>query len=170
MWGVTMDNAIKKDMPEYYNKLKPYIDYLESLGFKSKDFDKKYFKNGDPNNYEYFNTWRYDSQRGDGNWCDKDYVCDLILSTGELKLEIYQYEIMKKKENKKLRHLLKKDEEEPHLKPFPYYMDVLNYVGDYKSVIVDNLDDFKTQIGNYLKKLKEFKEKKKKYELEADFT
>lgn len=165
-----MDNAIKKDMPEYYNKLKPYIDYLESLGFKSKDFDKKYFKKGDPENYEYFNTWKYDSQRGDGSWSDQDYVCDLILSTGELKLEIYQYEIMKKEENKKLRNLLKKDEEEPHLKPFPYYMDVPNYDGDYKSVIVDNLDDFKTQIGNYLKKLKEFKEKKKKYELEADFT
>ena len=50
-------------------------------------------------------------------------------------------------------------------------MDVPNYNGDnYKSVIVDNLDDFKIQIGNYLKKLKEYKEKKKKYELEADFT
>ena len=49
-------------------------------------------------------------------------------------------------------------------------MDVPNYNGDYKSVIVDNLDDFKIQIGNYLKKLKEYKEKEKKYELEADFT
>ena len=49
-------------------------------------------------------------------------------------------------------------------------MEVPNYDGDYKSVIVDNLDDFKIQIGNYLKKLKEFKEMKKKYELEADFT
>lgn len=166
-----MENAIKKDMPEYYNKLKPYIDYLESLGFKSKEFNKKYFTKGDPENYEYFNTWKYDSQRGEGNWSDQDYVCDLILSTGELKLEIYQYEIIKKEENKMLRSLLKKkDTEEPHLKPFPYYMDVPNYDGDYKSVIVDNLDDFKTQIGNYLKKLKEFKEKKKKYELEADFT
>ena len=160
-----MDNAIKKDMPEYYNKLKPYIDYLESLGFKSKEFDKKYFKKGDPDNYEYFNTWKFDSQRGEGSWSDQDYVCDLILSTGELKLEIYQYEIVKKEENKMVRALLKKkDEEEPHLKTFPYYMDVPNYD------IVDNLDDFKTQIGNYLKKLKEFKEKKKKYELEADFT
>lgn len=166
-----MENAIKKDMPEYYNKLKPYIDYLESLGFKSKEFNKKYFKNGDPDNYEYFNTWKYNSQRGEGNWTDQDYVCDLILSTGELKIEIYQYEIVKRAEKRIVvdRYKNKKDEE-PHLKPFPYIMEVPNYNGDYKSVIVDNLDDFKIQIGNYLKKLKEYKEKKKKYELEADFT
>lgn len=166
-----MENAIKKDMPEYYNKLKPYIDYLESLGFKSKEFNKKYFKNGDPDNYEYFNTWKYNSQRGEGNWTDQDYVCDLILSTGELKIEIYQYEIVKREEKRIVvdRYKNKKDDE-PHLKPFPYIMDVPNYNGDYKSVIVDNLDDFKIQIGNYLKKLKEYKEKKKKYELEADFT
>ena len=158
-------------MPEYYNKLKPYIDYLESLGFKSKEFNKKYFKNGDPDNYEYFNTWKYNSQRGEGNWSDQDYVCDLILSTGELKIEIYQYEIVKRAEKRIVvdRYKNKKDDE-PHLKPFPYIMDVPNYNGDYKSVIVDNLDDFKIQIGNYLKKLKEYKEKKKKYELEADFT
>lgn len=166
-----MENAIKKDMPEYYKKLKPYIDYLESLGFKSKEFNKKYFKNGDPDNYEYFNTWKYNSQRGEGNWTDQDYVCDLILSTGELKIEIYQYEIVKREEKRIVvdRYKNKKDDE-PHLKPFPYIMDVPNYNGDYKSVIVDNLDDFKIQIGNYLKKLKEYKEKKKKYELEADFT
>lgn len=166
-----MENVIKKDMPEYYNKLKPYIDYLESLGFKSKEFNKKYFKNGDPDNYEYFNTWKYNSQRGEGNWSDQDYVCDLILSTGELKIEIYQYEIVKRAEKRIVvdRYKNKKDDE-PHLKPFPYIMDVPNYNGDYKSVIVDNLDDFKIQIGNYLKKLKEYKEKKKKYELEADFT
>lgn len=166
-----MENAIKKDMPEYYNKLKPYIDYLESLGFKSKEFNKKYFKNGDPDNYEYFNTWKYNSQRGEGNWSDQDYVCDLILSTGELKIEIYQYEIVKRAEKRIVvdRYKNKKDDE-PHLKPFPYIMEVPNYNGDYKSVIVDNLDDFKIQIGNYLKKLKEYKEKKKKYELEADFT
>lgn len=166
-----MENEIKKDMPEYYKKLKPYIDYLESLGFKSKEFNKKYFKKGDPDNYEYFNTWKYNSQRGDGNWTDQDYVCDLILSTGELKIEIYQYEIVKRAEKRIVvdRYKNKKDDE-PHLKPFPYIMDVPNYNGDYKSVIVDNLDDFKIQIGNYLKKLKEYKEKKKKYELEADFT
>ena len=164
-----MENAIKKDMPEYYKKLKPYIDYLENLGFKSKEFDKKYFTKGDSDNYEYFNTWRYDSQRGDGGWSDKDYVCDLILSTGELKLEIYQYEILKKEIV--VKPIKKKDaDKEPHLKPFPYYMDVPNYDGEYKSVIVDNFDDFKIQISNYLKKLKEFKEMKKKYELEADFT
>ena len=169
-----MENAIKKDLPEYYNKLKPYIEYLESLGFKSKEFNKKYFTKGDPENYEYFNTWKYDSQRGEGSWSDQDYVCDLILSTGELKLEIYQYEILKKEEKKlvSIKTIKKKDvaDKEPHLKPFPYIMDVPNYDGDYKSVIVDNLDDFKIQIGNYLKKLKEFKEMKKKYELEADFT
>ena len=166
-----MENAIKKDMPEYYKKLKPYIDYLESLGFKSKEFDKKYFTKGDPENYEYFNTWRYDSQRGNGSLSDQDYVCDLILSTGELKLEIYQYEIVKQEEKRIVVDMRKnKKDEEPHLKPFPYIMDVPNYCGDYKSVIVDNLDDFKIQIGNYLKKLKEFKEMKKKYELEADFT
>lgn len=166
-----MENAIKKDMPEYYKKLKPYIDYLESLGFKSKELNKKYFKNGDPDNYEYFNTWKYNSQRGEGGWSDQDYVCDLILSTGELKIEIYQYEIVKREEKRIFvdRYKNKKDDE-PHLKPFPYIMDVPNYNGDYKSVIVDNLDDFKIQIGNYLKKLKEYKEKKKKYELEADFT
>lgn len=166
-----MENAIKKDMPEYYKNLKPYIDYLESLGFKSKEFNKKYFKNGDPDNYEYFNTWKYNSQRGEGNWTDQDYVCDLILSTGELKIEIYQYEIVKREEKRIVvdRYKNKKDDE-PHLKPFPYIMEVPNYNGDYKSVIVDNLDDFKIQIGNYLKKLKEYKEKKKKYELEADFT
>ena len=167
---VTMEKEIKKDMPEYYKKLKPYIDYLESLGFKSKEFDKKYFTKGDPENNEYFNTWKYDSQRGDGNWSDQDYVCDLILSTGELKLEIYQYEIVKQEEKRIVDRRKKKDADEPHLKPFPYIMDVPAYNGDYKSVIVDNLDDFKIQIGNYLKKLKEFKEMKKKYELEADFT
>ena len=166
-----MENAIKKDMPEYYKKLKPYIDYLESLGFKSKEFNKKYFKNGDPDNYEYFNTWKYNSQRGEGGWSDQDYVCDLILSTGELKIEIYQYEIVKREEKRIFvdRYKNKKDDE-PHLKPFPYIMEVPNYNGDYKSVIVDNLDEFKIQIGNYLKKLKEYKEKKKKYELGADFT
>ena len=95
----------------------------------------------------------------------------MILSTGELKIEIYQYEIVKRAEKRIVvdRYKNKKDEE-PHLKPFPYIMEVPNYNGDYKSVIVDNLDDFKIQIGNYLKKLKEYKEKKKKYELEADFT
>ena len=169
-----MDNAIKKDLPEYYNKLKPYIDYLESLGFKSKEFNKKYFTKGDPDNYEYLNTWKYDSQRGEGSWSDQDYVCDLILSTGEVKLEIYQYEILKREEKKMViaKSLKKKDDadKESHLKPFPYIMDVPCYAGEYKSVIVDNLDDFKIQIGNYLKKLKEFKEMKKKYELEADFT
>lgn len=166
-----MENAIKKDMPEYYKKLKPYIDYLESLGFKSKELNKIFFKKGDPDNYEYFNTWKYNSQRGEGGWSDQDYVCDLILSTGELKIEIYQYEIVKRAEKRIVvdRYKNKKDEE-PHLKPFPYIMEVPNYNGDYKSVIVDNLDDFKIQIGNYLKKLKEYKEKKKKYELEADFT
>lgn len=164
-----MENAIKKDMPEYYKKLKPYIDFLESLGFKSKEFNKKYFTNGVSKNYEYFNTWKYDSQRGDGSLSDKDYVCDLILSTGELKLEIYQYEIVKQEKIVVDRRKKNKDDE-PHLKPFPYIMDVPNYNGDYKSVIVDNLEDFKIQIGNYLKKLKEFKEMKKKYELEADFT
>ena len=166
-----MENEIKKDLPEYYKKLKPYIDYLESLGFKSKELNKKYFKAGDPDNYEYFNTWKYNSQRGDGNWSDQDYVCDLILSTGELKIEIYQYEIVKREEKRIVvdRYKNKKDDK-PHLKPFPYIMDVPNYNDDYKSVIVDNLDDFKIQIGNYLKKLKEYKEKKKKYELEADFT
>lgn len=168
-----MENAIKKDMPEYYKKLKPYIDYLESLGFKSKELNKMFFKKGDPDNYEYFNTWKYNSQRGEGGWSDQDYVCDLILSTGELKIEIYQYEIVKREEKKFLTKSRKKkddSDEEPHLKPFPYIMEVPNYNGDYKSVIVDNLDDFKIQIGNYLKKLKEYKEKKKKYELEADFT
>lgn len=168
-----MENAIKKDMPEYYKKLKPYIDYLESLGFKSKELNKIFFKKGDPDNYEYFNTWKYNSQRGEGGWSDQDYVCDLILSTGELKIEIYQYEIVKREEKKFLTKSRKKkddSDEEPHLKPFPYIMEVPNYNGDYKSVIVDNLDDFKIQIGNYLKKLKEYKEKKKKYELEADFT
>ena len=166
-----MENEIKKDLPEYYKKLKPYIDYLESLGFKSKELNKKFFKAGDPDNYEYFNTWKYNSQRGDGSWSDQDYVCDLILSTGELKIEIYQYEIVKREEKLIVvnRYKNKKDDE-PHLKPFPYIMEVPNYNGDYKSVIVDNLDDFKIQIGNYLKKLKEYKEKKKKYELEADFT
>ena len=166
-----MENEIKKDLPEYYKKLKPYIDYLESLGFKSKELNKKFFKAGDPDNYEYFNTWKYNSQRGEGNWSDQDYVCDLILSTGELKIEIYQYEIVKREEKRIVadRYKNKKDNE-PHLKPFPYIMDVPCYNGEYKSVIVDNLDDFKIQIGNYLKKLKEYKEKKKKYELEADFT
>ena len=166
-----MENEIKKDLPEYYKKLKPYIDYLESLGFKSKELNKKFFKAGDPDNYEYFNTWKYNSQRGDGRWSDQDYVCDLILSNGELKIEIYQYEIVKREEKRIVvdRYKNKKDDK-PHLKPFPYIMDVPNYNGDYKSVIVDNLDDFKIQIGNYLKKLKEYKEKKKKYELEADFT
>ena len=47
---------------------------------------------------------------------------------------------------------------------------VLDAEGNSIVLDVDNLDDFKIQIGNYLKKLKEFKEMKKKYELEADFT
>jgi hypothetical protein len=40
----------------------------------------------------------------------------------------------------------------------------------WESKIVDNLKDFKKEVGNYLKTLKTYKEKVKHYELEKDFT
>lgn len=149
-----MDNRIIKDMPEIYEKVKPYIDYLESLGFKT-NHKMTYFSAGNEDNYEYFNGWSYPGVKED------DLVADLVSYTGEPKLEVYKYRIIKTPKN----YCVRRGEEN-----YPFIMTNARKDDAWESKIVDNLKDFKKEVGNYLKTLKTYKEKVKHYELEKDFT
>ena len=148
-----MNQTIIDDMPELYAKLKPYIDYMESMGIKT-DNDLTYFKPHQRDNYDYFNSWRFCRDSGDKYG---DYLVDLASYTHEPKIEVYTYKI-------------KKDKYKVKAKEFPYHLLNENYDGVYESKIVDNLDDFKKEIGNYFKTIKKLKEKERIYEMEKDFN
>ena len=145
-----MNQTIIDDMPELYAKLKPYIDYMESMGIK-KEVDLSYFKPNDKDNYEYFNGWRYCREKEDKYG---DYLVDLASFTHEPKIEVYTYKIKKNKHSEN---------------DFPYNFINENYDGVYESKIVDNIEDFKKEIGNYFKNIKKLKEKERIYEMEKDF-
>lgn len=155
-----MNKLIIDDMPELYAKLKPYIEYLESTGFYPSRTDFSYFSPGDDYNYEYFNGWNY--KRSDTNASDgyrEDWVVDLVSYTKEPKIEVYTFKIAKAP-----KYYFGKDN------VYPYIIQNPNEQGHYDSKIVDNLKDFKKEIGKYLKLTKTFQERLKKHELEKDFT
>lgn len=156
-----MDKRIIDDMPELYAKLKPYIEYLEGLGFYPSRTDFSYFNPGDDDNYEYFNGWNYkrqDTTAADGY--REDWVVDLASYTKEPKVEVYTHKIVKAP-----KYYFGGD-----TNAYPYIIQNPNELGKYDSKIVDNIKDFKTEIGKYLKLIKTFQEKVKKHELEKDFT
>lgn len=156
-----MNKLIIDDMPELYNKLKPYIEYLEGLGFYPSRTDFSYFHPGDEDNYEYFNGWNYkrpDTSASDGY--REDWVVDLASYTKEPKIEIYTHKIIKASKY----YFGGKDN------VYPYIIQNPNYQSHYDSKIVDNIKDFKKEIGKYLKLIKTYQERVKKYELEKDFT
>lgn len=156
-----MNKLIIDDMPELYAKLKPYIEYLEGLGFYSSRTDFSYFKPGDAENYEYFNGWNY--KRPDTNASDgyrEDWVVDLASYTGKPMIEVYTHKIIKAPKY----YFCGKDNN------YPYIIQNPNDQGHYDSKIVDNIKDFKKEIGKYLKLIKTYQERVKKHELEKDFT
>ena len=157
-----MNKLIIDDMPELYAKLKPYIDYLEGLGFYPTRTDFTYFKPGDKKNYEYFNGWNY--KRQDTNTSGGyrgDWVVDLASYTKEPKIEVYTHKIIKVP-----KYFFYGDTNNA----YPYIIQNPIELGKYDSKIVDNIKDFKKEIGKYLKLIKTFQERVKKYELEKDFT
>lgn len=148
-------------MPELYAKLKPYIEYLEGLGFYPSRTDFGYFHPGDDDNYEYFNGWNYkrqDTTASDGY--REDWVVDLASYTKEPKVEVYTHKIVKAP-----KYYFGGD-----TNAYPYIIQNPNELGKYDSKIVDNIKDFKNEIGKYLKLIKTFQEKVKKHDLEKDFT
>ena len=156
-----MNKLIIDDMPELYAKLKPYIEYLEGLGFYPSRTDFSYFNPGDGDNYEYFNGWNYkrqDTTASDGY--REDWVVDLASYTKEPKVEVYTHKIVKAP-----KYYFGGD-----TNAYPYIIQNPNELGKYDSKIVDNIKDFKTEIGKYLKLIKTFQEKVKKHDLEKDFT
>ena len=156
-----MNKLIIDDMPELYAKLKPYIEYLEGLGFYPSRTDFSYFNRGDDDNYEYFNGWNYkrqDTTASDGY--REDWVVDLASYTKEPKVEVYTHKIVKAP-----KYYFGGD-----TNAYPYIIQNPNELGKYDSKIVDNINDFKKEIGKYLKLIKTFQEKVKKHDLEKDFT
>lgn len=156
-----MNKLIIDDMPELYAKLKPYIEYLEGLGFYPSRTDFSYFHPGDDDNYEYFNGWNYkrlDTTASDGY--REDWVVDLASYTKEPKVEVYTHKIVKAP-----KYYFGGD-----TNAYPYIIQNPNELGKYDSKIVDNLKDFKKEIGKYLKLTKTFQERLKKHDLEKDFT
>lgn len=156
-----MNKLIIDDMPELYAKLKPYIEYLEGLGFYPSRTDFSYFNPGDDDNYEYFNGWNYkrqDTTASDGY--REDWVVDLASYTKEPKVEVYTHKIVKAP-----KYYFGGD-----TNAYPYIIQNPNELGKYDSKIVDNIKDFKKEIGKYLMLIKTFQEKVKKHELEKDFT
>lgn len=156
-----MNKLIIDDMPELYAKLKPYIEYLEGLGFYSTRTDFSYFTPGDAENYEFFNGWNY--KRLDTNASGgyrEDWVVDLASYTGKPMIEVYTYKIIKAP-----KYYFGGKEH-----AYPYIIQNPNDQGHYESKIVDNIKDFKKEIGKYLKLIKTYQERVKKHELEKDFT
>lgn len=156
-----MNKLIIDDMPELYAKLKPYIEYLEGLGFYPTKTDFTYFHSGDDDNYEYFNGWNYKRQditASDGY--RGDWVVDLASYTKEPKIEVYTYKIIKAP-----KYYL-----DSYNNAYPYIIINQNEQGHYDSKIVDNIKDFKKEIGKYLKLIKTYQERVKKHDLEKDFT
>lgn len=157
-----MNKLIIDDMPELYAKLKPYIEYLEGLGFYSSKTDFTYFKPGDEDNYEYFNGWNYKRQdtTASGGYRG-DWVVDLASYTKKPKIEVYTYKIIKAP-----KYYFGDDNNNA----YPYIIQNTIELGKYDSKIVDNIKDFKKEIGKYLKLIKTFQERVKKHDLEKDFT
>ena len=157
-----MNKLIIDDMPVLYAKLKPYIEYLEGLGFYPTRTDFTYFHPGDNENYEYFNGWNYKRQdtTASGGYRG-DWVVDLASYTKEPKIEVYTYKIIKAP-----KYYFGGDTNNAYL----YIIQNPIELGKYDSKIVDNIKDFKKEIGKYLKLIKTFQERVKKHELEKDFT
>ena len=156
-----MNKLIIDDMPELYAELKPYIEYLEGLGFYPSRTDYSYFHPGDEDNYEYFNGWTYkrlDTTASDGY--REDWVVDLASYTNKPKIEIYTHKIVKAPKY----YISEKDN------VYPYIIQNPNDQGYYDSKIVDNIKDFKKEIGKYLKLIKTYQERVKKHDLEKDFA
>ena len=156
-----MNKLIIDNMPELYAKLKPYIEYLEGLGFYPSRTDFSYFNPGDDDNYEYFNGWNYkrqDTTASDGY--REDWVVDLASYTKEPKIEVYTHKIVKAP-----KYYFGGDKN-----VYPYIIQNPNEQGHYDSKIVDNIKDFKKEIGKYLKLIKTFQERVKKHDLEKDFA
>ena len=156
-----MNKLIIDDMPELYAELKPYIEYLEGLGFYTSRTDYSYFNPGDEDNYEYFNGWNYkrlDTTAADGY--REDWVVDLASYTNKPKIEIYTHKIVKAPKY----YINEKDN------VYPYIIQNPNEQGHYDSKIVDNLKDFKKEIGKYLKLIKTYQERVKKHDLEKYFA
>ena len=156
-----MDKRLIDDMPELYAELKPYIEYLEGLGFYPSRTDFSYFNPGDDDNYEYFNGWTYkrtDVMAADGY--REDWVVDLASHTNKPKIEIYLHKIVKAP-----KYYINEKEN-----VYPYIIQNPNDQGHYDSKIVDNIKDFKKEIGKYLKLIKTYQERVKKHDLEKDFT
>lgn len=156
-----MNQRIIDDMPEIYEKVKPYINYLESIGF-TLDNDLKYFSEHNEDNYTYFNGWEYPvpGSRADGN---KEVIVDLVSFTGEPKIEIYKFSIIKTPKN----YWCGNGQNKP---PFILTNKRDDMKDGWESVIVDNIEDFKKEIGKFLNQIKKYNQRIKKYELEKDFT
>ena len=80
--------------------------------------------------------------------------------TGKPKIEIYTHKIVKAPKY----YISEKDN------VYPYIIQNPNEQGHYDSKIVDNIKDFKKEIGKYLKLVKTYQERVKKHDLEKDFT
>lgn len=148
-----MDKRIIKARPDIYELAKPYIEYLESLGFY-QDLNLKYFDPKDKEFHHYFNHWKYKTGHNKNGYND-DYVCDLISYTYELKVEVYTFKTVKTKCLNGEQNLEYKNK---------------SVMGEYESVIVKDFNQFKKEIQKYLKGLKLYHSKVRKNDLEKDFT
>lgn len=146
-------------MPEVYEKVKPYIDYLESLGFTNRN-DYSYFKEHNEDNYVYFNSWEYPVPNSKTE--EKEVVVDLVSYTGVPKIEIYKFSIIKTPKH----YYFGGKEKTPII--MTNKRDDLK--DEWESITVDNMDDFKKEIGKFLNLIKKYKQRMKKYELEKDFA
>lgn len=153
-----MDKRIINARPDIYELAKPYIKYLESLGFY-QDLNFKYFDPKDKEFHHYFNHWKYKTGQKKYGYNNDDYVCDLISYTYELKVEVYTFKTVKTK------YLNGEQNIEQHLE----YQNKC-VMGEYESVIVKDFKQFKKEIQKYLKGLKLYHSKVRKNDLEKDFT
>ena len=163
-----MHPTVIKEFPELYKKLKPYIDTLESMGFVQDRIPDKYYREGDDENYIYFNDWEYRYGKEDNETL---YIADLASYTGEPKIEIYCYKI---EDNPFHKECIKEK------KPIDYYgtkslhrytFKALRKANGYefKSIIINDIKTFKKELGKVLKQIVTFQEKNKMYEMEKMF-
>lgn len=154
-----MNRLIIDDMPEIYEKVKEYIDHLESLGFIKDDcFDD--FEKHNEDNYSFYNGWKYPVPVTTLA-CRDEVVVDLVSYTGEPKIEVYKYRI--KKPTNHYREMYQD-------KSLPFMLVNKAKELKYESVIVDNISDFKKEIGKFLVTVRKFKERIRLHEVETDFS
>ena len=87
----------------------------------------------------------------------------MVSFTGKPKIEIYKYSIIKTPKN----YWCGNGQNKP---PFILTNKRDDMKDGWESVIVDNIDDFKKEIGKFLNQIKKYNQRIKKYELEKDFT